>query len=230
MSCNEGVLLVDKPVGTSSFFMVSILRRRLSQKKIGHAGTLDPFATGLLILLLGRPWTRVAGTFLNHDKEYDARIRLGASTDTFDCTGQIGPTSDFIPTQTQLETALRDFQGTQLQMPPMFSARKVGGKRLYNLARKGVTVEREARPIHIISTLTSYEYPYVNLHIHCSKGTYIRSIAHDLGEKLGCGAYVDELRRTRSGPFAVVDAISLPQIDTMDSDQIRTYLRREACP
>ena len=138
MTSPEGYLLIDKPSGVSSFFMVNILRRRLKQPKVGHSGTLDPFATGLLILLFGRPWTRQADYFLHGDKEYEASLTLGSTTDTFDCTGQPTETSSSVPTIEEITSVLSEFQGLCLQTPPMYSAKKVDGKRLYSLARQGL--------------------------------------------------------------------------------------------
>jgi tRNA pseudouridine55 synthase len=213
----DGILLVDKPSGKSSFLIVSIVRRRTRQPKVGHSGTLDPFATGLLVLLLGRQWTRLAGTFLNDDKEYEASIFLGAATDTYDRTGVVTARSSIVPSLSDIERVVSEFQGECLQTPPMFSAKKVDGKRLYDLARKGICVERQPKIVRLVTTVCSYQYPYLSIHVACSKGTYIRSLAHDIGEKLGCLAHVIELRRTRSGPFSVDEAITLSELDEMDS-------------
>ena len=227
MAAPEGLLLVDKPSGVSSFFMVHVLRRRLKQPKVGHAGTLDPFATGLLILLFGRPWTRRADSFLNHDKEYEASLFLGRTTDTFDHTGQLTSTSSHVPTIDEITAVLSEFQGECLQTPPMFSAKKVGGKRLYKLARQGISVERLPQKVCVVTTLCSYEYPRLDIHVRCSKGTYVRSLAHDLGQRLGCGAHLQGLRRTRSGSFCVDGALSLQRIDDMDFESLQSSLLRE---
>lgn len=219
-SAPEGVLLVDKPTGKSSFAMVSILRRRVGQRKVGHAGTLDPFASGLLVLLFGRSWTKCANLFVSHDKEYTASIRLGISTDTFDRDGTITSTSSIRPLEDEVHKILQSFQGEYLQTPPMFSAKKVGGKRLYDLARKGISISREQRPVQITTTIDSYEYPFLNIRLKCSKGTYVRAIASDIGERLGCHAHVAELRRMRSGPFHITEAVSLSQLDLMTKEEI----------
>ena len=223
----EGFLLVDKPSKVSSFFMVNVLRRRLKQPKVGHAGTLDPFATGLLILLFGRTWTRLADSFLGHAKEYEASILLGQTTDTFDSTGQLTGASDRVPTLDEIMAVLSEFQGECVQMPPMFSAKKVGGRRLYSLARQGITVERRPQRVFLTTTLRSYDYPRLDLHVRCSKGTYIRSLAHDIGQKLSCGAHLHALRRTRSGLFSVDGALTLDQIDAMDFDSLCAKLLLE---
>jgi tRNA pseudouridine55 synthase len=227
MTAPEGYLLVDKPSGVSSFFMVHVLRRRLKQPKVGHAGTLDPFATGLLILLFGRKWTRQADSFLCDDKEYEASVFLGSTTDTFDCTGTSTLGSQHIPTMDEITSVLAEFQGECLQTPPMYSAKKVGGKRLYSLARQGLSVERAPQKIRLTTTVRSYDYPRLDLHVCCSKGTYVRSLAHDIGQKLGCGAYLQDLRRTRSGQFNVHNALTLQQIDGMDLEALRTRLLLE---
>jgi tRNA pseudouridine55 synthase len=224
MTAPEGLLLIDKPSGVSSFFMVHVLRRRLKQPKVGHAGTLDPFATGLLVLLFGRAWTRKAAGFLTHDKEYEATLFLGSTTDTFDCTGELTGASPHIPTMEEITAVLSEFQGTCLQTPPMYSAKKVNGKRLYSLARQGICVEREPQQVRLCTTLRSYEYPKLEVHVCCSKGTYVRSLAHDIGQRLGCGAHLQQLRRTRSGHFHVEGALTLSQIDSMDFEGLRSRL------
>ena len=228
MTAPEGYLLIDKPSGVSSFFMVNILRRRLKQPKVGHSGTLDPFATGLLILLFGRPWTRLADSFLHGEKEYEATLTLGATTDTFDCTGQQTSASQSIPTIDEITAVLSEFQGSCLQTPPMYSAKKIDGKRLYSLARQGLSVERAPQQVFLSTTLRSYAYPSLDIHVRCSKGTYVRSLAHDIGQKLGCGAHLHSLRRTRSGHFSVENALSLSQIDGMDFEDLRARLLLEA--
>ncbi len=220
----EGLLLLDKPSSKTSFTMVAILRKKTGQQKIGHAGTLDPFATGLLVMLLGRRWTRTSGVFLNHDKEYEATLRLGVETDTYDCDGQVTATADIAPTDADIVQVLQGFQGEYLQTPPMYSAKKVGGKRLYDLARKGVVIHREQQACHLTTTLISYCYPDLKIHVKCSKGTYVRALAHDIGERLGCYAHVSELRRTRSGPFTIDAAVTLPDLDLMSREEIQNHL------
>lgn len=201
----EGILPINKPIGKTSFSLVSSLRKLTNVKTIGHAGTLDPFASGVMILLIGKPYTKLSSSFLNQDKQYLATLHLGISTDTYDLDGQITAQSPLIPTKSQLEKALLEFQGTIQQIPPMFSAKKVQGKKLYDLARKGITVPRAPITITTKIELISYSYPYIQLKVDCSKGTYIRSLAHDIGTLLGSGAHLSQLNRTKSGSFQLLD-------------------------
>lgn len=207
MSDLQGLILIDKPRGKTSFSLVSALRRLSKIKKIGHAGTLDPFATGVMVLLIGRDFTRLSDQFLGMDKEYSAKILLGKATDTFDCEGKVTEESAHVPSLAEVENALKNFQGTLLQMPPMFSAKKIQGKKLYELARKGISIEREKVSVTLKTDLIRYEYPFLELQINCSKGTYIRSVAHDLGQQLSCGGHLVELTRLRSGPFHLKDCL-----------------------
>lgn len=204
----EGILLVDKAKGRTSFSLVHVLRKRLGVQKIGHAGTLDPFATGVMVMLIGRSYTRLSDQFLCNDKEYVAEVYLGVSTDTHDSEGKIISQSSTTPTQEEILKALENFQGEIDQVPPMFSAKKRQGKKLYELARKGIEVERAPVKVRVKTEFISYCYPYLHLRIECSKGTYIRSIAHDLGLLLGCGAHLTNLRRTRSGIYTIDQCIS----------------------
>ncbi len=204
---SKGVLLVDKPRGKTSFSLVTALRKKTGVQKIGHAGTLDPFATGLMILLIGKEFTRLSDSYLSTEKEYEATALLGISTDSYDCDGQTTSTSSYIPTLAEIEKALLNFQGTVQQTPPMFSAKKVQGKPLYKLARRGIEIPRAPVPVTLKTTLISYSYPTLKLHITCSKGTYIRSIAHDLGTLLTCGAHLSELRRLRCGSYHISESI-----------------------
>lgn len=205
---SEGILLVDKPRGKTSFSLVTALRRLTQIEKIGHAGTLDPFATGLMVMLVGKKFTRLSQDYLSQDKEYECKVLLGVSTDSYDCDGQTTATSTLIPTLAEIEIALASFQGTLLQIPPMFSAKKINGKKLYELARRGIEIERQPVSVTIKTTLLNYTYPYLSLNVSCTKGTYVRSIAHDLGNLLGCGAHLSELRRLRSGTFHIKDSIN----------------------
>lgn len=204
----EGILLVDKPKGPSSFKLVQILRKRLGVKKIGHAGTLDPNASGVMVMLVGRNYTRLSNDYLCKDKEYAAEIRLGIETDTYDSEGTVVATSALIPTLAEVEEALKFCQGEISQIPPMYSAKKVQGKKLYELARKGIEVKREPAFVTLQTELICYAYPLIELLITCSKGTYIRSIAQDIGIRLQCGAHLSNLKRTRSGTFCLKDCIS----------------------
>lgn len=200
---NKGILPIRKEKGKTSFSLVSTLRRLTQIRKIGHAGTLDPFADGVMILLIGKEFTKLSNQFLNQDKEYLAEITLGIETDTFDIDGTIISQNPLIPSLEQVQSALSSFQGTFLQIPPMFSAKKVGGKKLYELARKGITIERQAVKVNAHTEFIDYHYPKVQLKIACSKGTYIRSIASELGKLLSCGAHLSSLTRTRSGNFTL---------------------------
>ena len=203
----SGVLLINKPKGRTSFSLVSAVRRLCDVKKVGHAGTLDPFATGVMILLVGKDYTRLSDRFLLQDKEYIATLHLGVRTDSFDCDGKVTHESDYVPSQDEIETVLSSFQGDIMQTPPMFSAKKVKGKKLYELARQGIVIERAPVPVHIDITFLEYTYPYLKVKVACSKGTYIRSLAEDIGVKLTCGAHLSDLSRTRSGTFHLSECI-----------------------
>lgn len=209
---SNGILLVDKMSGTPSFRLVSILRRLTGESTIGHAGTLDPFATGLMVMLIGRPYTKRSNTFLTDDKEYLATARLGISTDTYDFEGVVTSRSAQIPTLYEIKRSLEAFQGQVLQIPPMYSAKKVRGKKLYDLARKGIEIERQPTLVRMEIKLLRYDYPELEFQVRCSKGTYIRSLAHDLGNSLGCGAHLIALRRLASGSFSVNDAVPEDQL------------------
>lgn len=198
-----GVLLINKPKGKTSFNLVSLLRKICDVQKIGHAGTLDPFASGVMVLLVGKDFTRLSDRFLLQDKEYEATLRLGIRTDSYDCEGKVLETSPVVPTKDSVLKVLSSFQGSLLQTPPMFSAKKIQGKKLYELARKGIEIPRPPSQVHVQITLLSYEYPFLKVHVACSKGTYIRSLAEDIGKALGCGAHLSDLVRTRSGSFSL---------------------------
>ncbi len=188
-----------------------MLRKQLGVRKIGHAGTLDPFADGVMVMLVGRDFTRLSDKFLNQDKEYIGTIRLGIATDTFDCEGKIISENPLIPTLEQLEAVISEFQGTIKQIPPMFSAKKKNGVKLYDLARKGEVIDREPVEVTLQTKLISYAYPEAVISVKCSKGTYIRSIANDIGERLGCGGHLSSLTRTRSGNYNLDDCIDEKQ-------------------
>ncbi|MBX9924053.1 MAG: tRNA pseudouridine(55) synthase TruB [Rhabdochlamydiaceae bacterium] len=203
----SGLLLVNKPKGKTSFSLVSVLRRICQVQKIGHAGTLDPFASGVMLLLIGKDFTRLSDRFLTQDKEYIATLHLGVRTDSYDCEGTILEESSYVPSLEELASVISRFQGTYLQTPPMFSAKKIGGKKLYELARKGITIERPAASVTTHITLLSYDYPLVKIHVASSKGTYIRSLAEDIGLALNCGAHLVDLVRSRSGPFLLENCL-----------------------
>ena len=207
VTSEQGILLVDKPAGKTSFHLVSLLRKLTGIRKIGHAGTLDPFATGVMVMLIGKNYTRLSNDFLGQDKEYLATVKLGEATDSFDTDGKIVSTSEKIPTQEEVEKALEAFQGEVKQIPPMFSAKKIGGKKLCDLARKGIEIERKPQTVSLQTKLLSYTYPTLDLLISCSKGTYIRSIADDLGKALGCGAHLTSLKRLASGSFRIEECV-----------------------
>lgn len=203
----EGILLLDKERGRTSFYYVKLLRRHTHIKKIGHAGILDPFATGVMVMLIGRTYTQMSDRFLNESKEYVATLRFGVATNTFDCDGQVSHTSSKIPTLDAVEETLQKFQGAITQIPPMFSTKKINGQRLYSMARKGIEVVRCPIHINVQIRLLNYSYPHLTLHIACSKGTYVRTLAHDIGVKLKCFAHLEALQRTRSGAFRLEDCI-----------------------
>ncbi len=199
----EGILPILKPKGKTSFSLIAQMRKLTQIRKIGHAGTLDPFAEGVMILLIGRSFTKLSNRFLNQDKEYIATVRLGITTDTYDIEGKILSENPHVPSLSDVEEAVLKFQGTILQTPPMYSAKKVGGKKLYELARKGITIERQSVPVTLHIEMIDYTYPYLKLKVQCSKGTYIRSLASDLGAELNSGAHLSSLTRTRSGAFTL---------------------------
>lgn len=221
----QGILLVNKPRGMISFDLVRILRRQLHIDKIGHAGTLDPFATGVMVMLVGRDYTRLSDTYLNDSKDYVATVKLGEVTDTYDCDGKIIGTSSSIPSLEEIEKVVESFQGDIEQTPPMYSAKKVQGKKLYELARQGVEIERKKCKVNVNITILDYNYPQLKIQVSCSKGTYIRSLAYDIGEKLECGGHLIALERTRSGKFQIQDCIDGSLLDSPDYS-LETYLKR----
>lgn len=222
----DGALLVDKPSGPTSHDVVDSVRRRFRLRKVGHCGTLDPNATGLLILVLGRA-TRLSERLMAADKVYEGSMRLGESTDTYDADGQITASLPVPPlTLDFLNEEAAAFVGDLLQTPPMVSAAKVGGVPLYKLARKGVEVERKPRLVHVYSfRFSRYEEPLAWFRIACTKGTYVRSLADELGRKLGCGAHLATLRRTDIGRFSVADAVPLDQLLELSSDQLERHVQ-----
>lgn len=201
----EGILPINKPIGKTSFSLVSMLRKLTGIKTIGHAGTLDPSASGVMLLLIGKSYTRLSSRFLNQDKQYLATLHLGIATDTYDLDGQTTAQSPLIPTKDKLQETLLQFQGSIKQIPPMFSAKKIQGKKLYDLARKGIVIPRAPVTVTIKMELLSYTYPHIQLKVDCSKGTYIRSLAHDIGSSLSSGAHLSQLIRTKSGNFSLSD-------------------------
>ena len=204
----NGVIIINKPVGGSSHRCVSIARRALNMKKIGHTGTLDPLASGVLPLLVGTA-TRAADFLSSEDKRYRATVLLGTRTDTLDITGTVLSTSPVNLTEDEIKKAVFSFVGEISQIPPMYSAIQVNGERLYNLARNGIEIERKARSITIFSIdIVKIDLPEIVIDVHCSKGTYIRTLASDIGDKLGCGGTIKALERTQCGIFSIENAIT----------------------
>jgi tRNA pseudouridine55 synthase len=212
-SALDGAILIDKPAGPTSHDVVDAIRRRFQIKKVGHCGTLDPNATGLLIIVLGRG-TKLSEKLMGDDKAYEGTIKFGETTDSYDCDGELTGSLPVMPmTLDQLNEEAAKFVGDLMQVPPMVSAIKKNGVPLYKLARKGIEIEREPRLVHIYNfRFTDYELPLGAFKIACTKGTYVRSIAHDLGQKLGCGAHLTTLRRSVSGKFDVADATKLDAV------------------
>ncbi len=208
-----GLILVDKPIGPTSHRVVHLVRQGTGIRKVGHAGTLDPRASGLLVLCLG-PATRLSEYISTSSKCYEAVIRFGAATRTYDGDGEVTRRSTEIPSRGQIEAALPGFTGAIQQVPPPFSAVKVSGQRAYDLARAGKEVDLGPRTVTIYALrLREYQPPDLALDIDCSAGTYIRSLAHDLGDQLGCGAYLAALRRTKSGEFLLSKAVTLDRLE-----------------
>ena len=220
-SALDGAILVDKPAGPTSHDVVDAIRRKFGIKKVGHCGTLDPNATGLLIIVLGRG-TKLSERLMGDDKVYEGTIKFGEATDSYDCDGEITGSLPVMPmTLEELNEESAKFIGDLMQVPPMVSAIKKDGVPLYKLARKGIEVEREPRLIHIYNfRFTEYAEPLGKFRVACTKGTYIRSLAHDLGQKLGCGAHLTTLRRSASGRFDVADALPLDTILKMTTAEL----------
>ena len=220
-----GILLVDKPQGITSHDVVAKMRRVFQIKKIGHAGTLDPMATGLLLILVGKA-TKASQYLMSLDKEYIGTIKLGEVTDSQDADGELLMTKP-VPDLAEADVArvMQDFLGDQYQTPPMFSAKKINGEKLYNLARKGKEVEREPRVIHVSRyEITKFALPEISFIVRSSKGAYIRTLAHDLGDRLNCGGHLSELRRTAVGQFRVEDSETVEAIEAMAPGELRRRL------
>lgn len=215
----EGVLILDKPEGMTSHDCVAIIRRLFHTRRVGHTGTLDPMATGVLPILLGRA-AKAAEYLVAEDKHYIAGLRLGLTTDTEDITGTVLTENGAIPDEGAVQDAVKTFLGETDQIPPMYSALKVDGQKLYDLARQGITVERKARKITVSSiTCTKQEENTYILDVRCSKGTYIRTLCADIGAKLGCGGVMCSLRRAGSGNFTLDRAYTLEQLEAMTEEE-----------
>jgi tRNA pseudouridine55 synthase len=209
----DGALLIDKPVGPTSHDVVDGIRRRFRIKKVGHCGTLDPNATGLLVLLLGRA-TKLSDRLMAEDKVYEGTAKLGESTDSHDAEGELVASLPVPPlTLDELNEAAAAFVGDHWQTPPMVSAIKKDGVPLYKLARKGIEVERKPRLVHIYAfRFSAYQEPVGQFRVACTKGTYVRTLIHDLGQKIGCGAHLAGLRRVASGRFDVANAVRFEEV------------------
>lgn len=213
------IVLIDKEPDWTSFDVVAKMRSIIKIKKIGHAGTLDPFATGLLILLVGKA-TKMQDSLMLSDKVYEAEIKLGQRTDSFDRTGKVIAESDKKVSEEDIINAVKNYEGESFQLPPMFSAVKKDGKRLYELARKGIEVEREPRKIMIHSiNILECGSDIIKIRVHCTKGTYIRTLADDIGEKLGTYAHLKELRRTAIGDYSVEDSFKISEFRSQFLEQ-----------
>ena len=212
----SGIIIIDKPAGWTSQDVAARLRGVFHERRIGHGGTLDPMATGVLPIFVGRA-TRAVEFFEHAEKEYVAGLRLGVQTDTQDLTGEIVAQRPVSVTREQVQAALEGFLGVQEQLPPMYSAVKIGGKKLYELARQGKTVERKPRQIELLELeLLSGENADWQFRVRCSKGTYVRTLCHDIGQALGCGGCMSSLRRTKAGGYGLDRAVTMEEIISMD--------------
>ena len=215
---NDGVLLIHKPYGVTSFDVVARIRRLYGTKQVGHTGTLDPIATGLLPVLVGRA-VKASEFLTEKDKEYVAGLRLGLTTDSEDVTGNILTQSESIPDRETVLRTAKGFVGEIMQIPPMYSALKVGGEKLVDLARKGIVIEREARPITVHELDIEGDGADYTMRVFCSKGTYIRTLCADIGKSLGCGGVMSSLIRTKTGAFSLENAYTLEALEAMTPDE-----------
>ena len=222
----DGVLVVNKESGMTSHDVVDLIRRRFNLKKVGHAGTLDPMATGVLVMLIGG-YTKLSGQFMSEEKEYEGSLILGASSDTDDAWGKITPSGRSIDfTDDEITAAFKSFLGESEQRPPMYSSVKVNGQKLYELARKGLTAVVQPRKISIKDIeVTKIVLPEVFFKVTCSKGTYVRSLCADIGRALGCSAHMGRLTRTRSGKFTIDEAIRVEEIRKMKTEELIIHIR-----
>ncbi len=220
---NDGVLLIHKPYGVTSFDVVARIRRLYGTKQVGHTGTLDPIATGLLPVLVGRA-VKASQFLTEKDKEYIAGLRLGVTTDSEDITGKTLTECAEIPAREAVLHTAKGFVGEIMQVPPMYSALKVGGEKLVDLARKGIVIEREARPITVHELEIDGEGADYTMRVFCSKGTYIRTLCADIGKSLGCGGIMTSLVRTKTGAFSLDDAYTLEALEAMTSEERASVL------
>ncbi len=212
---DSGILIINKPGGPTSHDMVDIVRKITGIKKVGHAGTLDPFAEGVLVILIGKA-TKLQSKFMEMPKTYVATLRLGKISDTYDVTGKIkNQISKIKITKDEIKSILKSFVGEIKQVPPNYSAIKINGEKAYKLARRGIKPKIKARKvkIHKIKML-NYKWPYLKIEVRCGKGTYIRSLANDMGKKLGCGAYLENLIRTKIGNFDIKKSVKLKKLNS----------------
>jgi tRNA pseudouridine55 synthase len=222
----DGILIVNKPQGWTSHDVVVFVRKKFGLKKVGHAGTLDPMATGVLVVLIGK-LTKSSNLYMSGDKEYDATLTVGSTSDTLDAWGKVipsGGTIDFSPDR--IKAAFKKFSGEIKQDVPMYSAARHEGRKLYELARKGVTVATEPKTV-VIKRLEigRIALPEVSFSVECSKGTYIRQLAADIGKELGCGAYLSRLVRTGSGAFTISEAIGVDRLKLMDFTRLESVIK-----
>jgi len=221
----DGILVVDKPQGFTSHDVVDFMRKRFGLKKVGHAGTLDPMATGVLVMLIGK-CTSLSSSFMQDDKDYEGTMVLGATSDTGDAWGKITPSGESpVSDEESIKEVFASFIGEIEQKPPMYAAVKVNGSKLYELARKGISVDVPPRKIVIKRLdIISIEAPKIRFSVSCSKGTYVRQLAVDIGERLGCGAYLSELKRTRSGKFSISEAALIDELRALPAEELERRL------
>lgn len=221
----DGILVVDKPKGMTSHDVVDFIRKKFGIKKVGHAGTLDPAVTGVLIILIGKA-TKLSAQFVNDDKEYEATLALGIKTDSGDAEGKILFEGDYNKiTEGQIKDVFESFKGRLEQVPPMVSALRFKGKRLYELARQGREVPRKPRTIHIKELkIKNIKIPYVDFSVMCSKGTYIRKLCEDIGDNLGCGGHLYYLRRLRSGEFSLKRSVTMEGLESFSKGELEKHL------
>jgi tRNA pseudouridine55 synthase len=220
----DGILLFDKPILWTSHDAVDYIRKKIGQRSVGHAGTLDPLATGLLVILIGKA-TKLSNTLISMDKDYSGSMSLGFSTDTQDLEGRISSFSESSPEEARVRAVFSDFTGQQSQTPPAYSAVRQNGKKLYELARQGGVTDIKPRDIYISAlTITRIDLPEVCFFLTCSKGAYVRSLCDDIGKKLGCGATLSALVRNRIGPFRLTHALKRQEIDRSPSDLLEKLL------